>query len=105
MVGNGAAHDLSRVVGLWVGYLESYEHMGRARVRCGGGCACAETIIDAQIGYDFQSDSALEGLSLFIQGFNLTNEPFVAINPGEPLQVMNYQNYGRRFMGGFTYKF
>ena len=67
--------------------------------------AKAETIIDAQIGYDFQSDSALEGLSLFIQGFNLTNEPFVAINPGEPLQVMNYQNYGRRFMGGFTYKF
>ena len=51
------------------------------------------------------ADSALEGLSLFIQGFNLTNEPFVAINPGEPLQVMNYQNYGRRFMGGFTYKF
>ena len=31
--------------------------------------------------------------------------PFVAINPGEPLQVMNYQDYGRRFMGGFTYKF
>ena len=67
--------------------------------------ALAETIIDAQVGYDFQDGTALEGLSVFLQGFNLTNEPFVAINPGEPLQVLNYQNYGRRFMGGFTYKF
>ena len=67
--------------------------------------ALAETIIDAQIGYDFQDGTALEGLSVFLQGFNLTNEPFVAINPGEPLQVLNYQNYGRRFMGGFTFKF
>ena len=67
--------------------------------------ALAETIIDAQVGYDFQDGTALEGLSVFLQGFNLTNEPFVAINPGEPLQVLNYQNYGRRFMGGFTFKF
>ena len=83
-------------------FLGDFSGFGANRVRRR---AKAETIIDAQIGYDFQSDSALEGLSLFIQGFNLTNEPFVAINPGEPLQVMNYQNYGRRFMGGFTYKF
>ncbi len=67
--------------------------------------ALDETIIDAQVGYDFQQSSALNGLSLFVQGFNLTNEPFVAINPGAPLQVMNHQNYGRRFMAGFTYKF
>ena len=83
-------------------FLGDFSGFGANRVRRR---AKAETIIDAQIGYDFQSDSALEGLSLFIQGFNLTNEPFVAINPGEPLQVMNYQNYGRRYMGGFTYKF
>lgn len=83
-------------------FLGDFSGFGANRIRRR---AKAETIIDAQIGYDFQSDSALEGLSLFIQGFNLTNEPFVAINPGEPLQVMNYQNYGRRFMGGFTYKF
>lgn len=67
--------------------------------------ALAETIIDAQIGYDFQVGSALEGLSVYLQGFNLTNEPFVATNPGKELQVMNHQNYGRRFMAGFTYKF
>lgn len=67
--------------------------------------ALDETIVDAQIGYDFQAGSALDGLSLFIQGQNLTNEPFVATNPGKELQVMNHQNYGRRFMAGFTFKF
>ncbi len=67
--------------------------------------ALAETIIDGQVGYDFQEGSSFHGLSMFIQGFNLTNEPFVAINPGQELQVLNHQNYGRRFMAGFTYKF
>ena len=83
-------------------FLGDFSGFGANRVRRR---AKAETIIDAQIGYDFQPGSALEGLSLFVQGLNLTNEPFVAINPGEELQVLNYQNYGRRFMGGFTYKF
>lgn len=83
-------------------FLGDFSGFGANRVRRR---AKAETIVDAQIGYDFQPGSALEGLSVFFQGFNLTNEPFVAINPGEELQVLNYQNYGRRFMGGFTYKF
>jgi iron complex outermembrane receptor protein len=65
----------------------------------------SEKIVDAQIGYDFQEGSALQGLSLYLQGQNLTNEPEVSINTGQPLQVMNYQSYGRRFMAGFTYKF
>lgn len=37
----------SSVVGLWIGYLESYEHMGRATVSCAGSCTCAESDIDA----------------------------------------------------------
>ena len=36
---------------------------------------------------------------------NLTNEPFVTTNPGEDLQVIDYQRYGRRWMLGATYKF
>jgi len=67
--------------------------------------ALGETIIDAQIGYDFQEGSALEGLSVYLQGQNLTDEPFVSIDTGAPLQIRNYQSYGRRFMAGFTYKF
>ncbi|MEZ5681815.1 MAG: TonB-dependent receptor [Erythrobacter sp.] len=67
--------------------------------------AAPETIIDAQIGYDFQDGSALEGLSIFVQGQNLTDEPFVTTNPGDERQVIDYQTYGRRFMAGFNYKF
>lgn len=66
--------------------------------------ALGETIIDAQIGYDFPDDSALNGLSLYIQGQNLTDERFASIG-GNRLQVVDYQIYGRRFLAGFTYKF
>jgi iron complex outermembrane receptor protein len=67
--------------------------------------AAAETIVDAQIGYDFQAGSALEGLSLYVQGQNLTNAPFITTNPGDSREVIDYQTYGRRFLAGFTYKF
>ena len=64
-----------------------------------------ETIVDAQIGYDFNKGSALGGLSIYLQGQNLTNEPFVTYNPGQPLQIIDYQRYGRRFQLGATYRF
>ncbi|MBX7483394.1 TonB-dependent receptor [Qipengyuania qiaonensis] len=68
--------------------------------------ARAETIVDAQIGYEFQSGSALEGLSLYIQGQNLTNAPFVSqFDVPVPEAVIDNQRYGRRFLAGFTYKF
>jgi iron complex outermembrane receptor protein len=67
--------------------------------------ARGETLVDAQLGYEFQDGSSLEGLSLFIQGQNLTNEPFSTINPGEPLEVIDYQTYGRRYQAGITFKF
>ena len=68
--------------------------------------ALEETIIDAQIGYDFQDNSALDGLSLYFQGQNLTDERFASVvNEDTPLQVIDYQIYGRRFLAGFTYKF
>ncbi|MBX3594580.1 MAG: TonB-dependent receptor [Sphingomonas sp.] len=64
-----------------------------------------ETLFDAQIGYDFQPGSALEGLSVFVQGQNLTNEPFVSYDKNNPVTVLNYQTFGRRFYLGATYKF
>jgi iron complex outermembrane receptor protein len=67
--------------------------------------ARAETIVDGQIGYDFQKGSMLNGLSLYLQGQNLTDEPFVTTNPGADDQIIDYQTYGRRFLAGFTYKF
>ena len=68
--------------------------------------ALPETIVDGQVGYDFQAGSRLSGLSLYLQGQNLTDERFAAVvDPSTPLQVLDYQIYGRRFLAGFTYKF
>ncbi|WFL76401.1 TonB-dependent receptor [Altererythrobacter arenosus] len=67
--------------------------------------ARAETIVDAQVGYDFEG-GALDGLSVYVQGQNLTNAPFVSqFNVPVSEAVIDYQEYGRRFLAGFTYKF
>ena len=65
-----------------------------------------ETIWDAQIGYDFSEAGieGLEGLSVFLQAQNLTNEAFTSYYNGDPLQVRDYQNYGRYYLLGFSYK-
>lgn len=64
-----------------------------------------ETIFDAQVGYDFQTGSPMEGLSVFLQGSNLTNEPFVSYDAVGSNAILNYQEYGRRFTLGASYKF
>jgi iron complex outermembrane recepter protein len=66
--------------------------------------ALSELIVDGQIGYDFQEGSALHGLSVYLQGQNLTDERFASVD-GNRLKVIDYQIYGRRFLAGFTYKF
>lgn len=66
--------------------------------------AKSEFVVDAQIGYTFQSGS-LEGLGILLQGSNLTNEPFVTYYNNDSRQIRDYQNYGRNFMAGITYKF
>ncbi|KGB58516.1 TonB-dependent receptor [Sphingopyxis sp. SE2] len=66
--------------------------------------AKSEMVVDAQIGYTFQS-GALEGLGILLQASNLTNEPFVTYYNNDPRQIRDYQNYGRNFMAGVTYKF
>jgi len=65
-----------------------------------------ETIVDAQISYNFENmdSEMLQGLSVFLQGQNLTNEPFVALSGDNPLQVRDYQNYGKTYLMGFSYK-
>lgn len=68
--------------------------------------ALKETIVDAQVGYDFGEGSSFQGLSLYLQGQNLTDERFGSLaEPDRPLTVIDYQSYGRRFLAGFTYKF
>ncbi|HEX6374910.1 MAG TPA: TonB-dependent receptor [Allosphingosinicella sp.] len=68
--------------------------------------ALGETIVDAQIGYEFQEGSRFQGLSVYLQGQNLTDERFATLfDPNNRLTVLDYQIYGRRFLAGFNYKF
>ncbi|OYY92068.1 MAG: TonB-dependent receptor [Sphingomonas sp. 28-66-16] len=66
----------------------------------------AETIYDAQIGYDFKS-GPLNGLSVFIQGQNLADTPLRTRDGGtnDPRAVIDYQTYGRRLLAGFTFRY
>ncbi|MEW5249020.1 TonB-dependent receptor [Microbulbifer discodermiae] len=65
-----------------------------------------ETIVDAQIGYDFAESGigGLEGLSVFLQGQNLTDEPFTTLSDGNAQQVRDFQSYGKTYLLGFSYQ-
>jgi iron complex outermembrane receptor protein len=65
-----------------------------------------ETIVDAQIAYDFGEGGyeELEGLSIFLSGANLTNEPFTSLQGDNHLQVRDYQDYGKTYLLGVSYK-
>jgi iron complex outermembrane receptor protein len=63
-----------------------------------------ETIYDAQVGYDFSSGT-LKGLSVYLSGQNLTDTRSATLGSTDPLSFLKYQSYGRRFVGGFTFKF
>jgi iron complex outermembrane receptor protein len=66
-----------------------------------------ETIVDAQIGFDFGEAGYKDwdGLSIFLQGQNLTKEPFTSLQGDNKLQVRDYQDYGSTYLLGFSYKF
>ena len=67
--------------------------------------AAPETIIDAQIGYEFQN-APLKGLSVTLQGQNLTDERFMTYDSGlGPQAPIDYQIYGARYSLGVIYKF
>ena len=66
--------------------------------------AKSETIVDAQIGYEFQN-GPLEGLAIILEGKNLTDRPFVTFEGNDPRRVRDYQRYGRDYYLGVSYKF
>ncbi|WP_375427291.1 TonB-dependent receptor [uncultured Sphingomonas sp.] len=65
--------------------------------------ARGETIVDAQIGYEFQK-GPLKGLGILAQGQNLTSAPFVTEDSATGL-IIDSQDYGRRFLAGVAFKF
>ncbi|PKG86245.1 TonB-dependent receptor [Colwellia sp. 75C3] len=66
-----------------------------------------ETLWDAQIGYDFGEGgfTSLEGLTITLQGQNLTDEPFQTYTGDDKIAVRDHQSYGRNFLLGFAYQF
>ena len=66
----------------------------------------AESLVDAQIGYSFQS-GALKGLSFSLSGTNLTDEPFLlnntAIDPVQPRSSI--RSYGATYALAVSYIF
>ena len=62
-----------------------------------------ETIADAQVSYDFQG-GMLQGWSAFLQGHNLTNEPFREYT-SDPTVYTNTVTFGRTYSAGLNYKF
>ena len=66
--------------------------------------AKGETLIDAQMSYEIQSGTA-QGLTLLLQGTNLTDEPFITHELNDSRQVIDHQVFGRRYLFGASYKY
>jgi iron complex outermembrane receptor protein len=64
----------------------------------------AESVIDAQVSYAFRS-GPLSGLTLLLQGNNLNNEPLSTYETVDSRLVRDYQQYGRAYAVGLSYKF
>ncbi|MFN3667845.1 MAG: TonB-dependent receptor [Brevundimonas sp.] len=64
----------------------------------------AESVVDAQIGYEFQA-GPLEGLSVLAQVNNLTDEQFKTFENDDSRRVIDYQQYGRTFLLGVNYRY
>jgi len=62
---------------------------------------------DAQIGYNFSESGidALDGLTVTLQGQNLTDEETLSIDNGDPRQVNKWQHFGANYLLGVSYKF
>jgi iron complex outermembrane receptor protein len=62
-----------------------------------------ESVIDFQTGYTF-GEGALDGMSILLQVNNVTNEPYRQIFRDTTL-TQRYEEYGRQYLLGLTYKF
>ncbi len=62
-----------------------------------------ETLVDLQAGYEFNTGT-LKGLSVLLQGNNLTNAEFIRYN-GTPDNVVQRTKFGKTYQIGMNYKF
>ncbi len=82
------------------GYVGEVAGFGGART---GFDVDEEAIVDAQVGYEFQS-GALEGLNINLQVLNLTDERQQSLDVGTGLPV-EYQTFGTAYLLGVSYRF
>jgi iron complex outermembrane receptor protein len=61
----------------------------------------AERIVDAQLGYEFQS-GMLKNLSILLQANNLNNAPYVEFDPSKSSEHRTV--YGKTYLFGLSYK-
>jgi iron complex outermembrane receptor protein len=65
----------------------------------------AESLVDAQIGYEWR-EGPMEGLSINLSGYNLTDEPFALSNVSDPdYNLIKYQKFGATYSLAATYRF
>ena len=64
-----------------------------------------ENLVDAQLSYSFAEGGTLDGLTLYLQGTNLTNEPFTGFLNLDHRQVKDWQEYGATYFFGGSYRF
>ena len=64
-----------------------------------------ETLVDAQVSYSFPEGGTLGGLTLYLQGTNLTNEPFTGFLNNDQRQIKDWQEYGATYFFGGSYRF
>jgi iron complex outermembrane receptor protein len=62
-----------------------------------------ESLLDAQIGYRF-GPGPLEGISVQLQAYNLTDEPFSGYANNDERLVRDYQTYGTTYLLGVSYR-
>jgi iron complex outermembrane receptor protein len=63
-----------------------------------------ESLLDAQLGYRFGA-GPLEGLSIQLQAYNITNEPFSGYANDDERLVRDYQTYGATYLLGVSYRY
>ena len=63
-----------------------------------------EQLVDAQLSYSFEGGQ-LDGLTLYLQGTNLTDEPFVGFLNNDHRMVKDWQSYGATYFVGASYRF
>jgi iron complex outermembrane receptor protein len=90
-----SARVSNRYRGDFVGEVPNYQNSLETRN------VLAESIIDAQVSYTFQS-GPMEGLNISFSGSNLTNEPFFLYKGNN---VVREEKYGSTYLLGLSYKF